>query len=371
MTSSPKLSICIPTYNRSKLLRDLLASLVIEVVDLEVDVEIVISDNCSDDETSAIVDGYRERLNLVYHRNNENKGAAANVLSVTDHASGLYCWIFGDDDLPVPGSIKRVVNIIDNNPEILGIVTGYSYERADEKSEFIKPNLERGFRSPVFKGKTQEGMVSRWEDTILLSDYSALHTSIVGCVFRLSIWRSVKAEILSDVGTGSLTSVENTFPQTVVWANMFIGKPIYLLSAPQVYFFVGDQEWFKPKWSAIQFSFCLQLAQYFRKLGAIEEPVRYYESTILKSRETLLSLFTEWNDYSNKYFSCKWLIGQYGNRMELWESLSWIMSKLGVKHAILFGIKTNFYALANLQFGHHLFRFDMRLAKKICRRVFG
>ena len=371
MSFAPKLSICIPTFNRSELLRDLLTSLVREVRGLGSEVEVVISDNCSDDETPAIVEAYQDKLNLVYHRNDENRGISANILEVTDHASGHYCWMLGDDDLPVSGSIRQVVNIIDDNPEIPGIVTGYSYERANEKSEFTKPTSERKFGDSIFKNQNQDGIISRWEDTILLSDKAALHTSIVSCVFNANLWSTVKAEIFPEVGSGAFTSLKNTFPHTVIWANMFTGKPVYVLSSPQVYFFVGEQEWFKPKWATIQFSFCLQLAQYLRKLGAIEEPVRYYESTILKSRETLSSLFTEGNDYSNKYFSCKWLIGQYGNRMELWESLSWIMSKLGVKHAILFGIKTNFYALAKLQLGHHLFRFDMRLAKKICRRAFG
>ena len=328
MTSSPKLSICIPTYNRAELLRDLLTSLIRETRDLGADVEVVISDNCSDDETPAVVEGYIDKLNLVYHRNSKNTGVSSNILSVTDHASGLYCWILGDDDLPVPGSIGRVVNIIDNNPEILGIVTGYSYELAGEKSDFINPNSERGFGNPVFKNEDQHGIVTRWEDTILLSDFAGLHTSIVSCVFSLSLWNKVKAETFPEMGDSALTTFENTFPYLIIWAKMFISKPIYLLSAPQVYFFIGEQEWFKPKWPTILFAFALELPDMFRTYGASEESAQHYESCIFTHSDELSQLILYPTDYSSKYFSLKHLLSRYGDDPRLFSSISGILCDL-------------------------------------------
>ena len=46
MKLTPTLSICIPTYNRADLLRDLLVNLTVETSDSEKDVEVVVIDNC-------------------------------------------------------------------------------------------------------------------------------------------------------------------------------------------------------------------------------------------------------------------------------------------------------------------------------------
>ena len=56
----PLLSICIPTYNRSKSLRICLLSILSQTKGYEEDVEVVVSDNCSDDDTMQVVEWARE-----------------------------------------------------------------------------------------------------------------------------------------------------------------------------------------------------------------------------------------------------------------------------------------------------------------------
>jgi abequosyltransferase len=51
----PTLSICIPTYNRAGLLKDLLECLSVQLTtDISEKVEVVISDNCSTDRTKEV-----------------------------------------------------------------------------------------------------------------------------------------------------------------------------------------------------------------------------------------------------------------------------------------------------------------------------
>lgn len=66
-------SICIPTYNRAPYLKRCLDSLVCQPEFLKENVEIVISDNASSDQTAQIVSLYSKKYrNIKYYCNNEN-----------------------------------------------------------------------------------------------------------------------------------------------------------------------------------------------------------------------------------------------------------------------------------------------------------
>ena len=69
------LSICIPTYNRSSYLETTILSIVNQRRFQETnDVEIIISDNCSDDDTKEISLAYEKLYGdkIRYHRNKSN-----------------------------------------------------------------------------------------------------------------------------------------------------------------------------------------------------------------------------------------------------------------------------------------------------------
>ena len=55
------LSICIPTYNRAEYLKKTLESIVWQRDFLSKDVEVVISDNCSTDDTASVVAKFVEK----------------------------------------------------------------------------------------------------------------------------------------------------------------------------------------------------------------------------------------------------------------------------------------------------------------------
>ena len=85
----PLISICIPTYNRSKSLKITLDSIISQPEFKQGLVEIVISDNCSSDETELIVKSYAEKYEMIkYFRNGVNvTGANFNLALV--RAKGL------------------------------------------------------------------------------------------------------------------------------------------------------------------------------------------------------------------------------------------------------------------------------------------
>ena len=108
--SQPLLTIAIPTYNRCRNLAFLLEQLAPQLRN-EPRVELLISDNCSPDDTLRTVDHFvKEGLSCRILRNQQNIGADLNFLQCFDLAEGRYLWICGDDDVILPGSLATLLN---------------------------------------------------------------------------------------------------------------------------------------------------------------------------------------------------------------------------------------------------------------------
>ncbi|WP_206951644.1 glycosyltransferase family 2 protein [Trinickia acidisoli] len=114
---SPKLTIAIPTFNRAGYLRMNLERLVEEVRALPPgQVEVLVSDNHSTDETPAVVAGVIEAgLAVRYIRNERDLGSDANIAQCFNEARGDYVQIMGDDDLYVRGTLAYVVSLLESN----------------------------------------------------------------------------------------------------------------------------------------------------------------------------------------------------------------------------------------------------------------
>lgn len=106
----PLISICIPTYNRAKFLGSTLDSIIRQSFN---NIEIIISDNASTDNTAEIIMQYQTLFPfIVYHREESNMGADSNYLKVIELASAEYCWLFGSDDVMKDGAIDIILKEI-------------------------------------------------------------------------------------------------------------------------------------------------------------------------------------------------------------------------------------------------------------------
>lgn len=113
-----RLSVCIPTYNREAFLADTLESVIAQATD---EVEIVVSDNASEDDTEGLVARFKERFaRITYHRAEANQGADRNYLKAVELAQGDYCWLLGSDDRIAPGALATVLAAIDGADVLLG-----------------------------------------------------------------------------------------------------------------------------------------------------------------------------------------------------------------------------------------------------------
>lgn len=91
------LGVCIPTYNRSVLLEESLATTISSIKHRRV--PIYISDNNSQDDTGRVIDIAKEAYPSIYaNRNIVNVGPEKNFEIVLKRCREKYCWLLGDDD---------------------------------------------------------------------------------------------------------------------------------------------------------------------------------------------------------------------------------------------------------------------------------
>lgn len=114
INNNPLLSICIPTWNRGSFLKASLQRIYNDYQHIDKsEVELLVSDNCSEDNTSDIVKEFQERgLPIIYNRNIENIGAAKNFLMCMHFAQGKYILLLGDDDYFCENGLRFILNKI-------------------------------------------------------------------------------------------------------------------------------------------------------------------------------------------------------------------------------------------------------------------
>ncbi len=97
-TKTPLLSICIPTYKRSKYLIETIKSIVESDGFNENDVEIVISDNCSTDDTSEIIKEWTDKYKNIryFKRSVPTEFADRNFIEALSLGSGEYLKLNND-----------------------------------------------------------------------------------------------------------------------------------------------------------------------------------------------------------------------------------------------------------------------------------
>lgn len=115
---TPLLSICIPTYNRASLLETALESIVSDPVFQETDkVEIIISDNCSPDNTQEVGLKYQALYpdKIRYIRLSEPVTGDENFIRVLNEGKGKYLKLNNDRVFFKENTLSETINLLENN----------------------------------------------------------------------------------------------------------------------------------------------------------------------------------------------------------------------------------------------------------------
>jgi len=114
---TPKVSVCVITYNQEAYIRQCLQSIVDQKTDFTF--EVIVGDDCSTDGTREVVrefaELYPEVVRAIYQKENIG-GGVHNFLTVHQAARGSYIAHVDGDDYCLPGKLQAQADLLDSDP---------------------------------------------------------------------------------------------------------------------------------------------------------------------------------------------------------------------------------------------------------------
>jgi hypothetical protein len=136
---SPLLSLCFPTYNRACLLDGALRAALSQLTPAMHDqVEVVVLDNASPDQTPAVVQGAQAdfpHARLRHVRRPHNIGPDANFCDAPHQAQGKFLYLLSDDDVLLPGAVPTLLTLIGQHPHLDAFALNVREFRRDPQEE--------------------------------------------------------------------------------------------------------------------------------------------------------------------------------------------------------------------------------------------
>ena len=240
--SAMRLSFCISTRNRGALLGETLASIISQATE---DVEIVIVDGASTDNTSDVVRSIQASFpRLRYVRQTENTGIDQGFAEAVHLARGEYCWLFSDDDLLKPDAIKTVLDAIKENDGLVIVNT-----------EVLNATLEKVLEPQRLSLRANRRYRANQMQALFID--VANHLSFIGCVIvKTELWNSRdKKDYLGSYFVHVGIIFQSTLPQdTLVIAKPLVSVRYGNASWLEKYFEIWMFKWPELIWSFAAFS---------------------------------------------------------------------------------------------------------------------
>lgn len=142
-----KFSICIPTYNGSQWIGETLKSILSQSFR---DFEIVVSDDCSKDNTVDVIKEFKERR-IKIHQNKINLGYGKNLQVLRKLAEGDILFLMGQDDILLKDALLKTYNAFLLGEEI-GVVTRPYY--------WFNEDVKKSVRAVTPYDPTQDRVIS-------------------------------------------------------------------------------------------------------------------------------------------------------------------------------------------------------------------
>ena len=149
MKSINKISVCIATYNGEKYIVEQIESILTQLPD---DGEIIISDDCSTDDTLNLINSFNDKRISIYK--NESRNLIKNFENAIKHARGEIIFLADQDDIWALDKVKKMLEIFDKgfdivvsdceiiNAEYKVVVPSY-FKAIDSGSGFIRNLVKR------------------------------------------------------------------------------------------------------------------------------------------------------------------------------------------------------------------------------------
>lgn len=251
----PLLSICIPTYNGGEKLK-LALTAVFTALEGYADVEVIVSDNHSTDDTPEIVSAFYHHSQFYYYRNDNNLGFNRNLgLLLYKYAQGKYCWVIGDDDLLDGDVLLSVWNLLANdNVEYISLA-----HRLLTITDYKKMNLEKNRKIYYQTCSFVEAI-----------EYNSCDSNILGTFMSSSIFLldRVKQNNYSIFSDNSWDNFYSTFPNAYLMVSSFAqDSHCVAITTPVLTALIHEKSW-DDKMDLLTFNYLPAMyVYYFKKTG--------------------------------------------------------------------------------------------------------
>lgn len=232
---TPLVSICIPTFNGEEFLAEAMDSAICQTYS---NLEIVVSDDASKDNTLKIVEAYQQKTHIpirVFHHT--PSGIGANWNFCMRQARGEYIKFLFQDDLLAPDCIEKMISVFAVYPD-LGLVAS--------KRTIIMSKKEKD-RSTQIWLKYCENLQLNFENN--RDEFTFLDASFFGTKHFLAKTTNVigeptavmfKSDIVSEIGY-----FDESFVQILdyeYWFRILRKHPIAIINEPLVSFRLHDKQ---------------------------------------------------------------------------------------------------------------------------------
>lgn len=113
----PKVSVIVPNYNHARFLRQRIESVLRQTYQ---DFELILLDDCSTDESRSILSEYEDDPRVRMEFNDKNSGSTFKQWNKgVELARGDYVWIAESDDYADERLLERLVDVLDEEPEVV------------------------------------------------------------------------------------------------------------------------------------------------------------------------------------------------------------------------------------------------------------
>jgi len=153
LDKTPLVSICIPTYNGAKYIRETLDSAINQTYK---NIEIIITDDCSSDETLSICFQYAKKdPRIKVFQNNQNLGLVGNWNESIEKSSSNWIKFLFQDDLLKPVCVEEMIaEAIEKNVNFVICSREYYFDGVTDKRTINGySNLLKNTKN-IFKSKT-------------------------------------------------------------------------------------------------------------------------------------------------------------------------------------------------------------------------
>jgi len=252
-----KVSVCIPVYNGEKYIATTINSILDQTFQ---DFEIIISDNCSNDNTLDVIKAYSDnRIRLI--ENKEHTPMYPNFNRCLRAARGKYIkFLLADDYFITKAALSRFVRVLDDNEDV-GIASTISipvdqdglflqdrYGSRLEKytnnlvGNFLKNNNRAGYISnDTLPGEDGDGFEI---SSLFLPDLKISGERLINIIYRSGTDRFCQSpthtcfrnEFIKDIGMFNEEVSSGWGTETEYWTRILLKRNFYKINSPLVAF---------------------------------------------------------------------------------------------------------------------------------------